>query len=149
MILSVFLVLALAPVEPKGDSPEVKKLLAQRIAVLKKAFDAKKAELMAGRTTAADLVEVTVDLAHAELELATTPAKKREVYLRILKAAADLDEVMMARFEAGRATNADFYKARAFRLKAEINLRRAGGTPPKDIKPIREPKEPKIDDPNK
>jgi hypothetical protein len=149
MMLPVIVLLALAPAEPPGDSPEVKKLLGQRVAALKKAFEAKKAELLAGRGTAAEMIEVTVDLANAELELASTPAKKREILLRILKAAVETDGVMLARYEAGRATTAEFYKARAFRLKAEINLRRAGGTPPKDIKPPKEPKEPKIDDPNR
>src|SRR5262245_34796402 len=102
MIYPMLMALALAPTEPPGDSPEVKKLLQKRVDVLKKAFEAKKAEFDAGRGTPADLAEAMVDLANAELELATTPAKKREILLRILKAAVDMDEVMRARFEAGR-----------------------------------------------
>src|SRR5262249_51637506 len=119
-------------------SPEVKKLLAQQVAVLKKALDIRKAAYMAGGCTLAKVQEADLELANAELELANTPAKKREVLLRILKIAVELDELMVTRNEKGLATTSDLLKARVFRIRAEINLRRAGGKPPRDMKPPKE-----------
>src|SRR5215468_3505328 len=127
MLLPVIILLALAPADAKGDSPEVKKLLAKQVAVLKDVLKVRKAAYMAGGGTFASVQE-------AELELANAPAKKREVLLRILKVAVEHDELMVTRHEKGLATTAELLKARAFRIRAEINLRRAGGKLPKDIK---------------
>ncbi len=142
-LIAGLLVSAAGP-EP-GDSPAVKKLLKERVAALKDCVEGEEALLKAGRGSPERVVGAAVELAEAELEIADTAEKRREIRLRIFKLAVGLEELAKARRAAAVGDLQDVLKARAFRLKAEIELRRAGGAPPKVVKPPREPKGPKDD----
>lgn len=122
------------------DSAEVKKLLKERIAALRNALEVETASYKAGKGAWSSLTSAAVELATAELELADTAEKKRAILLTVFKLAEEMDERAVLRIESGVGELADHFKARAFRLKAEIDLRRAGGTPPKGTKPPRDPK---------
>jgi hypothetical protein len=122
-----------------GDSAEIKTLLVQRRDHLRKAVTAMRAEFEAGRRTLQSVFGTMKQLRDAELELARTPAERQAAHLELFKAAVEIDELLLVAFEAGRVSPTEFHAVRAERLKAEIDLRRAGGVPPRDIKPAREP----------
>lgn len=120
-----------APAEAAArDSEEVKKLLKQRVEVLKKALKARQEEFKAGRTTLDAIIEVMRLLHKAELEVASNQAERITAHLDYFKVAKEVDNLETANYNAGRATVADSLLATAERLKAEIGLRRAGGKPP-------------------
>jgi hypothetical protein len=125
---------------PGGDSTEVKKLLKERLEALRNAVLALQEEYKAGRGTAELFIETARPLLEAELELATKPAERIAAHQAYFKLLVMVDEIVKARYEAGQVRVAEFYLARAARLKAEIELRRAGGKPDKDIKPASPPK---------
>jgi hypothetical protein len=130
----------------KEDSAEVKKLLVQRRDHLREAVRAAEEEYKAGRVSLNSVFELRKLLFEADLDLARTPAERRAVYLELFKATVEIDELLTSGFEAGRVKASDYHTARAARLKAEIDLRRAGGTPPGDIKPPRESRDPRKGD---
>src|SRR5262249_976333 len=130
MLLSVIILLALAPAEPKGDSAEVKKLLQARVEVLRKAHETAWAKLKLGPGSLEEILSVLRRLAKAEIEAADGPAKRREALLRVFQAAVKLDEAGVKSAKAGLEGPVKFMMIREFRLTVEIDLRRAGGTPP-------------------
>jgi outer membrane PBP1 activator LpoA protein len=143
--LSALVVLALfgssaesAPVTIKPtarDSDEVKKLLVQRRDVLVLGVKVKKEAYDAGRLTLDDLQQVSKQLLEAELELVMKAADRIAAHQRRFKLAYEVEEVVTARYKAGRESVGNLYQARADRLAAEIALRRAGGEPPAGTRP--------------
>jgi outer membrane protein TolC len=123
----------------KENSAEVKKLLVQRRDHLRKSVDAMRKEYEVGRRTLHSLLGTMKQLRDAELELASNSAGRQAAHLEFFRFTVELDEKLLAAFEAGRVSPAEFHEVRAERLQAEIDLRRAGGVPPRDIKPAREP----------
>jgi hypothetical protein len=72
-----------------------------------------------------------------ETELGTTGEERIKLLTEILRLAASVDATMTQRYEVGRSTVMDHLEARDFRLKCEIDLRKAGGKPPEDIPPAK------------
>jgi hypothetical protein len=138
----VIILLALAPAEPKGDSAEVKKLLQKRVEVLRKAHEMAWSKFKLGPGSLEEILSVLRRLAKAETEAADGPAKRREALLRVFQAAVKLDEFALKGVKAGTYAPATFLMVREFRLKVEIDLRRAGGAPPRGTKPPEELKFP-------
>jgi outer membrane protein TolC len=131
MVLMLLLALAADP-DPKADA-EIAKLQKERVKVLREAVRSTKAEYEAGRVTTDYLALVARDLLQAELELAAKPAERiaaRQAYLALTVEVHKLSE---AKFAAGHLTRSDLALAQAARLKAEIDLRREGGKPPKEL----------------
>jgi hypothetical protein len=139
MLLSVVVLLALAPVEPKGDSPEVKKLLQKRVETLREAHRLAMLKLVKANGTPDSVLPVLRRLAKAELEAADGAMKRREALLRVFAHAVKLDQATIRGYKAGAYDTVTFLSVREFRLKVEIDLRRAGGKPPKDTLPPIDP----------
>jgi hypothetical protein len=119
---------------PMEDTAEVKKLLKERVDVLRSVVEARQQGLKMGIGTVGSLAEAYRELTQAELEAADTPAKRMAALLEGYKRAAEVERRVERMFEAGDASRADAMAARAARIKAEIELRRAGGAPPKEAK---------------
>ena len=131
LVLSVLMAMAADP-DAKTDA-EIVKLQKERVTTLREAVKATKESLDAGTVTLDRLAAAARMLLDAELELATRPAERiaaRQAYLVLVVA---MDKQSEARFAAGVLTTSERAMARAARLQAEIELRREGGKPPKDL----------------
>src|SRR5262249_51160014 len=116
--------------EAKPDAAtlaKIRKLQLERLAVLKKAIAARQEEFRAGRTTLADLVKPSRQLLEAELELATTARQRIKAHAEHLRLMKEADKVTAAGYAAGQVRASDYFRARAARLKAEIDWLKAGG----------------------
>lgn len=146
MSIALILLTALgapAPSDSKGDTGEVRKLMEARVAVLQRYFARQEKLLKDGVSNPMAVAEAGRELGNAELDLSPTPEKRRLILLFLFKQEVAVDEYLVGLLEAGMLDEVAFLQGRARRLKAEADLRRAGGTPPKDIKPARDPKPPK------
>src|SRR5262245_57365978 len=123
---------ASVPTAADKDSEKVKRLLKERVEVLKKALKLRQEEFKAGRGTLDSSIEVIRLLHKAELEAASTPAERITAHEDYFKAAREAERAATVRHRAGLVTAADTLLATAGRLTAEIGLRRAGGEVPKD-----------------
>jgi RNA polymerase sigma factor (sigma-70 family) len=127
-----------APAEPsdggKGEAKlgaatlaKIRKLQLERRNALKKAVEAWEQEFRAGRRTLADVVKTSRQLLDAELELATTARQRIKAHAEHLRLMKEADKVTAAGYAAGQVRASDYFRARAARLKAEINWLKAGG----------------------
>src|SRR5262245_53894055 len=106
----VFVVVAVAAadeVEPKSNAAEIKKLKVQRRDVLKKALTVKTTEFTAGRGTLDTLVDVSKALLQAELAIATKKEERVAAHKARFDLAKEVEEMVDARYNAGRCTAAD------------------------------------------
>ena len=87
------------------------------------------------------ILRIARQLRQAELSLATRPEEQRAARLAYFKFTCEMDDQTIGFYDKGVAALPDLLLMRATRLSAEIDLRQAGGTPPKDIKPAREIKD--------
>ncbi len=128
------------PAGTSDDPPEVRKLLQGRVDVLRELVKQQQEFLKMGTGYAYMVAEVEIELARAELDLGGSPARRRDLLARIVRLHADIDDYFRQRFDEGTVDKAAFLRARLARLTAEVELRRAGGTPSKDTKPARQPR---------
>jgi outer membrane protein TolC len=131
MVLILLLALAADP-DPKTDA-EIVKLQKERVKTLREVVKVTRDAFDAGRVTLDRLTEAAGMLLEAELDLATKPAERIAARQAYLVLAVEVHKMSEARFAAGTLTNVDRATALAARLKAEIDLRREGGKPPKDL----------------
>jgi RNA polymerase sigma factor (sigma-70 family) len=117
------------------DDPEIKKLLKMRRDALAEAAKAQMEEYRVGRVTVQTAQEIWRRLLQAELDLASGQAERIAAHLSYFQFACEIDELCTHRYNAGKERLADQRLARAERYAAEIGLRRAGGKPPKEMKP--------------
>ena len=133
------------PAPKEKESPVVKKLREQRVEMLKRALK----ESLARRQTDPNapgieyILKIARQLRKAERNLATRPEEQRAAELAYFKFVCEMDDQMIGFYENGSVAPADVFLMRATRLSAEIDLRQAGRTPPRDIKPAREIKDPR------
>jgi outer membrane protein TolC len=114
--------------KPDAKTQErIKKLLTERRDTLKKAVDARKEEFEAGRITLDEMLGVAKKFLQAELDLATKPAERLAAYEEFLKVAKESEEILKTKYEAGRASQVDYFLAKAARLEAEAGWLKAGG----------------------
>jgi hypothetical protein len=126
---------------PEPDA-EVRKLQLKVVEVLKEGVRGREAEYKAGRATSDSLLEVAKALRDAQLDLTAKPAERVAAHQAYLKVVADADQLSAARYSSGRCSLTDHCLMRAERLRAEIELRKAGGKPPRGIKPPADVKAP-------
>jgi hypothetical protein len=125
MVLAAWVAAAPVP-QPKEESDKIKALLKERRDVLRNGVVARTQEYEAGRGTLNILLQVSRELLNAELELATTPAERFDINAGNFNAMRKIEKITKEGYDAGRVKAADYYAIRAARLKAEIELLRAG-----------------------
>jgi len=119
--------------EPKEKSAEkIKKFQGERRDLLKKIVDLRFAEFEAGRATLDVVLKAAQQLLLAEVELATTPKERLAAHSARLELAKKVEKLEKDRFDAGRASTADYLNAQADRVEAEIGWMKAGGKEKKD-----------------
>ena len=123
------------PLTTRKDEPEVKKLLIQRRDLLRDLEKVRREQFKTGRGSMEDILGATRKRVEVELELAETHAARIAALEDLLRVAAQIDDLAKARNKVGRMELAEVLEARDIRLKCEIDLRRAGGKPPKDVPP--------------
>jgi hypothetical protein len=128
--------------QAENDTPEIKQLLNERREVLRKVVKGRQDEYRLGRCPLGRLILAYRELQQAELAAASTPEEKATALENLFKLVCEQDDVMLGQFNQGLVSVLDCYTIRAERLSMEIALRRAGGKPPKDVKPAREIKMP-------
>lgn len=136
---------AFTPPEPEGATPDpaIRPLQAELVASAKELLAYRKAQAEAGKIPLSELREAAKRLRDAELAYATKPAERVAAHLAYFALAVEVDEQAVLKIEAGLLSSGDFYETRADRLQAEIDLRKAGGKPPRGTKPAAKPKLPK------
>ncbi|MGL4551363.1 MAG: hypothetical protein ACRC33_09250 [Gemmataceae bacterium] len=117
---------------PKTDT-EIANLQKERVKELREAYAAVKNELDARRCTFGVVREIAKSLRDAELETARTSDERVAILQAYLKAAVVAHIWAKAADEVGRGARSDIHLAVAERLKAELELRKAGGSPPKHL----------------
>jgi hypothetical protein len=137
VVPAVFLLQGLAALGA-DDSPEVRKLLVERRDTLRRVVKGREDEVKIGRCSLETLIISYRDLRRAELAAAATPAEKAAALESLYRAACAQDERILQLADSGFASVTDCLMMRAERQAAEIELRRAGGKPPADVKPARE-----------
>jgi hypothetical protein len=132
------------PAPKEKMSPVVKKLLQERVDVLKRALKSRQERMRVDPNGPGPdaVVWVARRLRTAELALAAKPADRIAAHLAYFKFVCEFDDRTISLYESGMFAQPDVLLVRDARLAAEIDLRQAGGTPPKEIKPPREIKEP-------
>jgi outer membrane protein TolC len=132
--------LALAPATPrvlgaeqpalsKSDEAELKQLQKQRVATLARLVDVLTAQYKVGTVDYAGVHQARRELLDAKLDLAETRAERVAVLEQQIKAAKQSLDVVQMRFNAGRVSEADVCRARAFCLETEIKLVQERGKP--------------------
>jgi hypothetical protein len=114
---------------------DVKKLCEQRVELLRKAVKLMEARIAGGQGSLNEHLKILARLSEAELILAATPAERIAVHQANLKRVCKVDKMITAWVKAGTAFPVDQLLSRAACLSAEIDLRQAGGAPPKDARP--------------
>jgi len=123
--------------EPKLDKAtlaKIRKLQIEQRDALKKEVQARQEEVRAGRATAAVVFDASRRLLKAELDLAATAKDRLAAHEAHLKVARQVEKFSTAGYKAGLVTTADYHKARAAVLEAEIGWLKAGGKEKKDSK---------------
>ena len=139
-LLAISTLLSASPApEPGGAAPDpaIRKLQAELVASLKELLACRKAQAEAGKIPLSELRGPAKRLRKAELAYATKPAERVAAHLAYFALSVEVDEQAVSKFEAGALSPVDFYDIRANRLEAEIDLRKAGGLPPRGTKPAK------------
>jgi hypothetical protein len=141
LAISTLLPAAPAP-EPGGAAPDpaIRKLQAELVATTKEFLAFRRAQATAGKIPLSELREAAKRLRDAELAYATKPAERVAAHLAYFALSVEVDEQTVSKFEAGAISQGEFYDIRATRLEAEIDLRKAGGKPPRGTKSAAKPK---------
>jgi outer membrane protein TolC len=111
--------------ESSGESAQRQKLadlLTERRDTLRKLVEAVELQYHHGAGTLDAVVRASNDLLDAELALAPSEADRIAILERIVQNLKALEEMVSARYNAGRATISDVLSAKAARLNAEILL---------------------------
>jgi hypothetical protein len=126
---------AAAPAKPgRVDSAKIRALLEQRRDALREVVKAHLKAFEAGRATLLGLEGDSRRLLRAELELARLPEQRIAAHRAHLELMRKCEKYATEAYDAGRVTVADFQRARAARMGAEIGWLRAGGKPKKKDK---------------
>src|SRR5262249_42454918 len=86
--------------------------------------------IKAGMATPLSLMESSGELLEAELELATKAEERVAAHAAHLEVARWAERFAEASYKTGALRGADFQRARAARLKAEVGWLKAGGKDP-------------------
>ena len=144
LMISILLPACAAPVfgaEPLPE-PTLHTLQTELVASLKELLACRMAQWESGKISPDEALPAAKLLRDAELDLAATPAQRVAVHLAYFAIAVKADEEGVIRFEAGTTPPVGFQTIRAERIRAEIDLRKAGGKPPRGTKPAAKPKPP-------
>jgi hypothetical protein len=106
-------------------SPRLKTLLTERHAAARTWVQLRWYQYLAGRSTLDILIEASDKLLEAERELYANPKDQLQAWKRHVRLLQEVEKVLKAQFDAGRASEADYAQAQFFRLTAEIGLERA------------------------
>jgi outer membrane protein TolC len=101
---------------------ELDELLTERRDTLRKLVDAVELQYHHGTATLDSVVRASNDLLVAELALASSEADRITIIERLVGNMKKLEEMVSARYNAGRATVSEVLSARVARLNAEILL---------------------------
>lgn len=144
LMVSILLPACAAPVfgAEKPPDPTIRKLQTELVASLKELLASRKAQWEAGKISSEEALEAAKLLRDAELDLAAKPTERVAAHLAYFALAVKADEEAVGRFEAGSMAPVGFQLIRAERIRAEIDLRKAGGSPPRGTKPAAKPKPP-------
>ncbi len=130
--------LSLAPIiqaqaQPPAKNPaaEVESLMKERRDALQKLVRILDSQYRMGTVDFNRVASAASKLADMELELAKTKDERIAACRKQVELCRDAEKLCQARVNAGTATEADVYEAKAERLKAEIHLARekAGDKP--------------------
>lgn len=119
--------LGMAPVRAVSgsDSQALRKLLEERKALLRQAVGVAVEEHRAGRIDLDSVLTLRRDLLNAELELAASREERIELYGKLVEHARAWENTTAELYKSGGATQVDVLKAKAARLRSQIDLERA------------------------
>jgi tRNA A-37 threonylcarbamoyl transferase component Bud32 len=107
------------------DKPIERQSRKERLAVLQKIVDQQEDRRKLGSLSLEELDRAKLELARAELGLAESDQQRAAALDKILKLTKELEDYYDALHKGGRATEDVLLKARADRIKAELDLKRA------------------------
>jgi hypothetical protein len=112
-------------VEGSKASPRLQTLLTERHAAARTWAQTRWQQYLAGRGTLDILIQSSDKLLEAERDLYTSRKEQAEALKRQVQRLQEVEKVVKAQFEAGRASLADYAQAQFYRLNAEIGVERA------------------------
>jgi hypothetical protein len=101
-------------------SPQIRKLLKDRLAALSEEFKIRELQIKAGKVPADSMLAESPRLLDAELAVAITPAEALKAYQKYRDNMAELEKIYKNRHEAERIPLADYLSTKAARVQAEI-----------------------------
>ena len=107
---------------PGGVTPRLRELQQERVTALKEIADAYNQGLMLGKRNVLDAVRADEDVAAVELELATNDDEKAKVLEHLIERLKSHE--LQALYNTTTYPNTDHSRAKAARLRAEIELER-------------------------
>lgn len=131
-MLALILLAALAADPEPGDA-EVAKLHKERVATMRDLLKKMRGAYLAKSVTLHRVAEVGEWLLQTELDAATKAADRVAAHQNYLKLMVELHVRCQQKFEVGTIQFTEVARAKAARLKAEIDLRKAGGKPPAEL----------------
>jgi outer membrane protein TolC len=125
----------IAPASPQDgliqSTKKIQDLQKKRIAVLKEAADQTAELFKLGQVSPEAALDAMLLVLEAELDAAEKESDRVTLYKKIVDVHKKHEEVVDAGVQVGRETHVSLLKARARRLKAEIDLERAKAKGPK------------------
>lgn len=112
--------------EPRAatSSAKLTALLKERRDTLKQLVKIVEARYRNGAATEESVIQASLQLQQAELDLAKTRRERIAICKRTVELLRKQEKIAQARFEAARGTREDVLSARAARLQAEIQMLR-------------------------
>ena len=112
-----------------AETPAFQELLKERLATLKEVVAAEKQVYQTGQGSFEAVVRAQLEYLEVELELCQTKKERVAALSRSLEAMKEYEKQVDARFQAGVGTVTSTLRAKAGRLKIQVELERAKAAP--------------------
>lgn len=125
IVLCVLLAAGSLSAVSADDPPDLAKLLKERVEVARTGMEAADAMFLAGRLTFDQVTVWSRRLVDAELAVAKNKRERVAALEEFVKRAKAHEDIAMARFRAGQASNLDVTEMKYNRIEAEVQLEKA------------------------
>jgi outer membrane protein TolC len=112
-----------------SSAEDAKELLQERRAVLQQVVVLQREAYQRGEAKFDTVLFGEKELLDADLELSEHPAQRIEIHERLAATMQQLEDISARLYQAGQASQADYLKAKAARLRAQADLIRARAKP--------------------
>ena len=115
--------------EPAVSNPELRELLVAKRDALNERLTLVKARFEIKAVQYVEVIQAHEPVLLAELELATTPQQRIQIYKKRVENFQYLEDRVVAEFQSGKATPDEKLRAQVSRIQSQIDLVRQSSSP--------------------